>query len=143
MRKMEARQSETAVIVFAHGSRVEEGNRGVHNLAQQIQETGGFARVRAAFLDIAQPDLATAVEDAAAAGLSKIIVIPYFLTMGKHLSRDLPELVASIQQRHPELQIQTAKALEGHPLIPSLVLARIREASENERGDEPSTYGKT
>jgi sirohydrochlorin ferrochelatase len=128
---MKGKQSETAVIVFAHGSRVEEGNRGVHDLARQIQEAGEFAYVRAAFLEIAKPDLAAAVDEAAAAGLQKVIVIPFFLTMGRHLSRDLPDLVASIQRRRPELQLKTAKALEGHPLIPSLVLARIREASEN------------
>ena len=75
----------TGIILFAHGSSVEEANRGVHELARQIEIGGPYGYVRAAFLELAQPDLPAAIAQAAAAGLRRVIIIPYFLTMGIHL----------------------------------------------------------
>jgi sirohydrochlorin ferrochelatase len=64
------------------------------------------------------------------AGAERVIVIPYFLTMGIHLRRDLPNLIAPLRARYPQLAIDIAKSLEGHPLMAAIVLERIREALE-------------
>lgn len=122
--------SSTGILLFAHGSRVEEANRGVHELARQVQEAGNLPYVRAAFLEMAQPDLTAAIEAAVQAGFGKILIIPFFLTMGVHLRRDLPELLAQQRERHPELEIEAGDSLEGHPLMPSLILDRVRAAGE-------------
>ena len=118
----------TGVILFAHGSPVNEANQGVHDLAATIQAGGPYSYVRAAFLDGGKPDLSGAVTNAAAAGIDEVIVIPYFLTVGLHLQRDMPKLVAAAQQSHPGLKIVVAQSLEGHPLMPSLILSRVKEA---------------
>lgn len=122
-----AENSKTGVILFAHGSSVEEANRGVHELARRVEEAGPFRYVRAAFLESAQPDLGAAVAQAAEAGLRRVIVIPFFLTMGIHLRRDLPRLIALQKQKHPTLEIAVGQSLEGHPLLPSVILERVRE----------------
>lgn len=121
----------TGILLFAHGSRVEEANRGVHELAERVQIAGDLAYVRAAFLEIAQPDLDTAVAEGVEAGMKRLIVVPYFLTTGTHLKRDLPELVARQQQKHPGLSIEVSDSLQGHPLMPSLILDRVRSAWRN------------
>lgn len=115
------------IVLFAHGSSVEEANRGVHELAQQIQEIGPYSYVRAAFLEMAQPDLGTAIARAVEAGLSCLIVIPYFLTMGIHLRRDLPKLIAAEKAKFPGIDIQVGPPLEGHSLMASIVIARVQE----------------
>lgn len=119
-------RNKTGILLFAHGSRVEEANRGVHDLARKVQEAGGVSYVRAAFLEIAQPDLAAAVAEAVRAGYERIVVIPYFLTLGIHLRRDLPELLAREKRLYPTLEIEAGAPLEGHPLLPSLILDRVR-----------------
>ena len=116
---------DTAIIVFAHGSRVRDANAGVQELARQVQQAGEFQYVRSAFLEMAQPDLPAAIADAVAAGRRKIIIIPYFLTMGIHLRRDLPELVARERDRYPGVEIHVGDSLEGHPGLPSLLIDRI------------------
>jgi sirohydrochlorin ferrochelatase len=121
----------TAVILFAHGSRVEEANSGVHELARQVQEAGGFRYVRAAFLEMAKPDLSTVIADAVAHGQRRIIVMPYFLTMGVHMRRDLPELIARERDRYPGMEILLSDSLEGHPRIPSIILDRIRDVEDD------------
>ena len=124
---MPNRDMKTGVLLFAHGSPVEEANRGVRDLAEKIESAGPYRYVRAAFLDGGQPDLPAGVALAAAAGLERLIIIPYFLTVGLHLRRDLPKLVAAAKEKHPNLEIAVGQSLEGHPLMPSLILSRVQE----------------
>jgi sirohydrochlorin ferrochelatase len=115
------------ILLFAHGSPVEEANGGVRDLAEKVEAAGPYGYVRAAFLDGGQPDLPTAVAQAAGTGLERLIIIPYFLTVGLHLRRDLPKLIATAQQKHPRLKISVGQSLEGHPSMPSLILGRVQE----------------
>src|ERR1017187_5283665 len=103
----------TGILLFAHGSPVEDANRGVHDLAAKIETAGPYRYVRAAFLEGGQPDLPGAVAKGAAAGLERIIIIPYFLTVGLHLRRDLPKLVSAAQEEHPGIEIIVGQSLEG------------------------------
>ena len=120
----------TGILLFGHGSSVEDANQGVRDLALQIQNAGPYQYVRAAFLEMAQPDLHAAVAQASEAGMRRVIIIPFFLTMGIHLRRDLPNLVTPLQRKYPQLEIQVGQSLEGHPLMPSIILGRVREAIE-------------
>jgi sirohydrochlorin ferrochelatase len=119
--------STTGVLLFAHGSPVEEANRGVRDLAEKIEAAGPYGYVRAAFLDGGQPDFPAGVRQAAEAGIERLIIIPFFLTVGLHLRRDLPKLAAAAQEEHPNLKIVVGQSLEGHPLMPSLILGRVQE----------------
>jgi sirohydrochlorin ferrochelatase len=121
----------TGILLFAHGSPVEEANRGVHDLAAKIEAVGRYHYVRAAFLDSTQPDFNAGVRQAAEAGIERLIIIPFFLTVGLHLRRDLPKLVATAQQQHPGIQIIVGQSLEGHPLMPSMILSRVQEVTQN------------
>ena len=121
----------TAIVLFGHGSRVEDANRGVRDLARQVQDAGPYHHVRAAFLELAQPDLNAAIAEAAAAGLQRVIVIPYFLTEGIHLRRDLPNLIAPLKQMYPRVAIEVGQSLEGHPLMASIILGRVQEVLQD------------
>jgi sirohydrochlorin ferrochelatase len=106
---------------------VAEANSGVEALARDVEALGPYQYVRAAFLELAEPSLGAAIEQAAQAGLRRVVVVPYFLTLGIHLRRDLPKLVEKEKTRHPGLEIVVGRPLEGHPLMPSIVLGRARE----------------
>ncbi len=114
------------LIVFAHGSRIESANEGVRAVARELARAGGFDHVEPAFLELGQPDLAGAVASLAARGVRRIIVIPYFLTLGIHLERDLPQIVASLATLHSGLEICVTPPLEGHPGLVPVLLDRAR-----------------
>jgi sirohydrochlorin ferrochelatase len=118
----------TAIVIFAHGSRVEPANEAVRAAAGGLARAGGFARVQAAFLDLAHPTLDEAVTALASEGFTRVAVVPYFLTLGLHLERDLPRLVEDISNRHKEIQIVTTPPLDGHPALLEALLDRAREA---------------
>jgi len=118
----------TGYIVFAHGSSVESANEAVRAVARQMAERGKFETVEAAFLEQGKPDLMGAV-DRLADRVAHIVVVPYFLTLGLHLRRDLPELVRQAQRAHPGVSIEVTPPLDGHPSMADVLVARAREAS--------------
>lgn len=122
----------TAIIVFAHGSRIEPANRAVRTVAAELARTGGFDRVEAAFLELGQPDLDTAVGLLAGQGFGRIVIIPYFLTLGLHLERDLPAIVGRIAQAHTEVELVTTPPLDGHPALVQVLMDRAKSAAPRE-----------
>ena len=116
----------TGIIVFAHGSRVESANQAVRDVAAELARAGGYDHVEAAFLELGQPDLNTAAARLAEAGADRIVVIPYFLTLGLHMERDLPRLVENISRTHNGLQIAVTPPLDGHPALIQALLDRAR-----------------
>jgi sirohydrochlorin ferrochelatase len=116
----------TGYIVFAHGSSVESANEAVRAVTAQMARRGGYPAVEAAFLGGGTPDLAGAVDLCAARGVSRVVVIPYFLTLGLHLQRDLPRLVEELKQAHPGLEIEVTEPLDGHPAMVDALLDRAK-----------------
>jgi sirohydrochlorin ferrochelatase len=117
----------TGYIVFAHGSSVETANEAVRSVTAEMARRGGYDAVETAFLEGGRPDLAGAVSMLAAKGLSRVTVIPYFLTLGLHLQRDLPRLVRELKQQHPNMEIEVARPLDGHPAMVDALLDRAKE----------------
>lgn len=119
----------TGLIVFAHGSSVESANDAVRNVTSALAAKGSYSAIQTAFLEGGKPDLATATATLLEQGVDKIVVLPYFLTVGLHLKRDLPNLIAEVRAAHPSLQIDAAPPLDGHPALVDVLHARAREAS--------------
>ncbi len=83
----------------------------------------GFELVETAFLE-GRPTLADAVERLAARGAGKILVVPYFLTLGIHLQRDLPAMVDELARSHGELEIRVTPPLDGDPGLVRILVER-------------------
>jgi sirohydrochlorin ferrochelatase len=115
----------TGIIVFGHGSRIESANESVREAARELARAGGIEHVEPAFLELGQPDLAGAVARLVAQGVHHIKVIPYFLTLGTHLERDLPRIVEDIARANNGLEIQVTAPLEGHPGLVAALLDRV------------------
>ena len=116
--------SAAGYIVFAHGSSVESANDAVRAAAAGMAQRGGLANVIAAFLEGGRPDLSGAVRELASRGVSQVVVIPYFLTLGLHLQRDLPKLAEAARRANPGVQIEVTRPLDGHPAMIDALLDR-------------------
>jgi sirohydrochlorin ferrochelatase len=117
----------TGFIVFAHGSRIESANRAVRDVAAQMAASGGHT-VEAAFLELGTPDLVGATGILIDRGAKRVVVIPYFLTLGTHMQRDLPRLAHEASQANGDIEMQVTSPLDGHPALVQALLDRAAEA---------------
>ncbi len=118
----------TGLIIFAHGSSVASANEAVARVTERMAVDGGYELVETAFLEMAKPDLAEAVARLVARGAKRLVVIPYFLTLGIHLRRDLPRIVADLAGVHEGLRIDVTEPLDGHPSLVGILLERAQAA---------------
>jgi sirohydrochlorin ferrochelatase len=116
----------TGFIVFAHGSRVESANQAVRDVADRMAAAGGLF-VEPSFLELGKPDLAGAAKRLVARGVSRIVVIPYFLTLGTHMQRDLPKLARDAAEALGGVEMQVTSPLDGHPALLEALLDRAKE----------------
>ncbi len=86
-----------ALVLVAHGSRRESSNEEVRHVAAQLAEVGGqYERVMAAFLELAEPLIPDGVQQCLDAGMDEVVVLPYFLSAGRHVVEDIPAEVAKV-----------------------------------------------
>jgi sirohydrochlorin ferrochelatase len=59
-------------------------------------------------------------------GAERILVVPFFLTLGIHLRRDLPRIVEELSRIHNGMAIEVAPPMEGHAALRHVLLDRIK-----------------
>ena len=119
----------TGIAVFGHGSSVESANQAVRDFTAELGRRGGFPLIETSFLELGQPDLPEAVRRLVERGASRILVLPYFLTLGIHLKRDLPRIVSDLQLIYKGVTIEVADPMDGHPALLNVLLDRAAEVA--------------
>lgn len=96
-----------ALIIVAHGSRKASSNDEVKVLGEKVESLLGkhYAYVMTAFLEFATPSLEESILSCVNRGVSEIVILPYFLASGNHVTRDIPEVVEKIQALHPKVKM--------------------------------------
>jgi len=114
------------IVVFGHGSSVASANAAVVAVADRAASLGGWRLYEAAFLECA-PRLDDAVGKLVARGALSVVVLPYFLTLGIHLQRDLPVLVEELAAKY-RVPIRVSPPLDGHSGLEKILVDRAEEA---------------
>jgi sirohydrochlorin ferrochelatase len=63
-------------------------------------------------------------------GAELVVLVPYFLSAGVHVRRDLSEACRVLAGRFPAVQFRLAEPLGRHPLLLDIVMERVRQAIE-------------
>ncbi|QXC59708.1 CbiX/SirB N-terminal domain-containing protein [Aquihabitans sp. G128] len=113
-----------AVVVAAHGSRAEAANLAHRDIVDALDARIG-PPVTPAFLELAQPSIPEGIDAAVAAGAATVLVLPYFLHPGRHLSDDLPAIVAEATDRHPGHQIRLLESFGSDVRLLELLAAQV------------------
>src|SRR5688572_27153177 len=120
----------TALLLIAHGSRNAEANADLHALARELRAEGSYGFVEPGFLELADPTIDAAGERCVALGARRVILLPYFLSAGMHVRRDLREHCARLAGQFPDVTFLLAEPLGPHSLLREIVLERAREADQ-------------
>lgn len=113
-----------ALLVIAHGSRRQQSNQEVIDLAAILSKRPehDFDIVVPAFLELADILIPDGVETCAKAGATEITVLPYFLNSGKHVTRDIPEVITAIKPQYPDIDIKVTQHIGASPVMLDLIL---------------------
>jgi uroporphyrin-III C-methyltransferase len=106
-----------------------EANEDLIRVTAKIGEKGNFNLVQWAFLEIAEPTIKEGFASLVRSGANRIIVLPYFLSPGRHTRGDLPEKVREAAAAHRGVSYEIAEPLSGHPKVVQAALSRIQEKS--------------
>ena len=113
-----------AIILFGHGSRDPLWRQPIDAVALRVRAKQPALPVRCAFLELEQPDLATAAAELAATGARHVTVVPMFLGTGRHAREDLPLLLEEVRRAHPGIEFTLQPAVGENPGLLDL-LAKI------------------
>src|SRR4030065_2247016 len=116
--------SETEIIRIAgHGSPLKESG-GIANVTSalhgMIHPECSENCVRVGYLQFSKPSITDAIRKAVKDGATKIIIHPYFLSRGIHVTKSIPEIINEAKALYPEV-----KFLYTEPLGPDDGLAEI------------------
>jgi sirohydrochlorin ferrochelatase len=132
---------QTAILLIAHGSRNKAANDDLHELAARIVAKGEYPIVVSSFLEFAQPDIVSGGSLCVSRGAQRVLMIPYFLSAGVHLLRDLTAARDALDRLHPGVRFVLGPALGPHPLLDALVAARIAELEQDETAGPIASNG--
>jgi sirohydrochlorin ferrochelatase len=120
----------TAVIILGHGSRREGAGDPLRGLAAAVGQGSGYAAVEHAFIQYATPTLPEAVDRSVLRGAERIVIVPFFVQPGNHVSKDIPDLVGRLQKRYPQVRFAVTDHVGSHPLMSAIVKDLVEKAGE-------------
>lgn len=119
----------TALLLIAHGSRRAEANADLEYLAEQLR--GEFTIVQPSYLELCEPGIVAGGALCVEAGAKRVVLLPYFLSAGVHVVRDLTAARNELASRFEGVRFLLAEPLGRHPLMTQMVVERAKEAMEN------------
>ena len=116
-----------AALLIAHGSRRAEANADLVQLAGLVRAHEHFDVVEIAYLEVAQPDIPAGAKRCVEAGATEVRMLPYFLSMGRHVAEDLDAYQQDFTTKYPGVKFALCKPLGLHPKVVEVVLERLGE----------------
>lgn len=121
-----------AILLIDHGSRRTEANALLDEIAALVrQRLGPASIVEAAHMEIAEPTVAEGFARCVEQGATTIVVHPFMLAPGRHVTEDLPRLVAEAAQAHVGVGFTMAGPLGSHAGVIDAVIDRCDAAVDD------------
>tara|TARA_Y100001935_G_scaffold247096_1_gene242516 strand:+ start:351 stop:737 length:387 start_codon:yes stop_codon:yes gene_type:complete len=120
-----------SLLLVAHGSRRVASNDEVRELTKTLEKKSGseYGFVDCCFLELAEPSIPEGIQRCIDAGASEVIVLPYFLSAGRHVFEDIPTEVKIKQDEYPEVKICISNYLGTSQGITDLLLSAAQTES--------------
>jgi sirohydrochlorin ferrochelatase len=106
------------LLIAAHGTRSAAGTATTVALAEAVAAARPDVPVSLCFLDVAEPSLATALDELAG---RPVVVVPLLLSAGYHVTTDIPAVVAGREQ------VRVARHLGPDPAVIDALADRLAE----------------
>lgn len=99
-------------------------------VAARLREKYGYPIVGICFMSRLGPYFQEVFSECATAGVTEVIVIPYFLHSGLHIVLDIPRMMREYAEKFPRVKLIFGKNLGYDESLVDLVEKRIAESKE-------------
>jgi precorrin-8X/cobalt-precorrin-8 methylmutase len=120
------------IILVGHGSPKKDANN-VEVIAgllhRMLHPNCADNCVKVAYLQFTQPDIGAAIDACVAEGSRRVIVHPFFLYGGMHVTKDIPAKIAEGEKKYPGVEFVYTRPLGIHEGLARISFERISAAS--------------
>lgn len=138
---------EERIILIGHGSPKKDAN----NLELMAAMLHGMLHagcsdgcIEASYLQFASPGIMETITRHVRDGARKIILHPFFLNAGMHVTKDIPELIENAREMFPGVEFIYTGHLGLHEKLAQIVMERISKAGGGQKKimDPPGSAGR-
>lgn len=115
-------------ILVAHGSSDENWSNTFVGLTEPTRTT--HSNTRLAFMELSKPSIEEVVEDAVAGGANSFSVLPLFLAKGKHLKKDIPNILSALESKYG-ISTKLLPPIGEHPELAEAINRIIDQTMQN------------
>lgn len=120
-------QVQRGLVFVAHGSRNPLSNQHIASLANSVKTnvTKKYTYFNHSFLELAEPSMSDAINHQIQMGANEIVIFPYFLSNGNHVSRDIPALIKNFENEFPSINFTILPIFGNYAEMASLICSMI------------------
>lgn len=96
------------IILFGHGARNAEYIAPFRRIRDMVVARQPGIPVEIGFLELTQPPLEGSIECLVGRGVTHIKIVPIFFAPGRHVLKDLPQLLSNAMDRFPGIEFEVA-----------------------------------
>jgi precorrin-8X/cobalt-precorrin-8 methylmutase len=116
------------IVIVAHGSPKKSANN-LEDFAKAFAVSLKMnpQDIKPAYLQFSSPSLESALLECIQENAKEIIVHPFFLSSGTHVTSDIPEILEKFRKNYPQVEIIYTKPLGLHEKLFEILKERIEE----------------
>jgi sirohydrochlorin ferrochelatase len=118
-----------AIIVLGHGSRMPESGKDMELVVAELKRKFPQEPVEHCYLTRPGVLFPEIFEKCVGQGAVEVLVLPYFLHFGRHLSEDIPMMLLERAKAFPSVKIILGRHLGFDPLLADLLEKRVLESA--------------
>jgi sirohydrochlorin cobaltochelatase len=117
------------IVLFGHGARNPEYIEPFRRIRAAVEALQPGVPVEIGFLELTQPPLEASIEALAVRGVTQVKVVPIFFAPGRHVLKDLPQLLGNAMDRFPGIEFEVAACVgEVDDVIAAMAAHAIADA---------------
>ncbi|MEF2967357.1 precorrin-3B C(17)-methyltransferase [Paenibacillus sp. M1] len=122
------RNSPRTVLLVGHGSRVEEGNDQLRELADRLAARKPELHIETCFIELASPSIAEGIDNCIRGGAKAVYIVPVILFAAGHSKLDIPMVIDRAKQKYPDAEFVYGRPISAQKRAVDILLDRIKEA---------------
>lgn len=122
-----------SILLLGHGSPKKDANKLDHMAVMLHTMLHAGCKedcVKVAYLQFAEPGIMDTIKDSVSRGAKKVVLHPFFLSAGLHVTRDIPEMIDEARGLYPDVEFIYTEPLGTHEKLAHIVMERISAAEQ-------------